>query len=234
MIIRPGGAMSARPLHFIWIVDCSGSMSVNGKIQALNFAIRETIDPMRKEADENPNAEVLVRALKFSSGATWHIPQPTPISVFNWIDLQADGVTDLGKALTMIADQLKMPPMPERALPPVLVLMSDGQPTDDYMKGLKYLMDQPWGRKAVRIAIAIGEDTDFDVLQKFIGNPEMQPLLAKNPQDLVRFIKWASTAVNKSASSTAVQASGARSIPVPMPALPDPAGTTGVTSGDVW
>jgi hypothetical protein len=32
---------------------------------------------MRQVADENPNAAVLVRALKFSSGAKWHVSQPT-------------------------------------------------------------------------------------------------------------------------------------------------------------
>lgn len=220
MTNRPGGAMSARPLHFIWIADCSGSMSVNGKIQALNTAIREALPFMQEEANGNPNAEVLVRALKFSSGAIWHIAQPTPVSDFKWIDLQAGGVTDLGKALTMVADQLKMPPMAERALPPVLVLISDGQPTDNYASGLKNLMDQPWGRKAARIGIGIGDDVDLDVLQKFIGHPEMQPLQASNPEALVRFIKWVSTAVIKSASSPTVQTPGLNTIPVAMPPLP--------------
>jgi len=38
---RPGGGLAGRPLHFIWIADCSGSMRADGKIQALNNAIRE-------------------------------------------------------------------------------------------------------------------------------------------------------------------------------------------------
>lgn len=40
-----GGRMSTRPLHFVWIVDCSGSMSIEGKIQSLNNAVRESIPP---------------------------------------------------------------------------------------------------------------------------------------------------------------------------------------------
>ncbi len=40
---RPGGAMARRELHFIWLLDTSGSMNADGKIQALNVAIRETI-----------------------------------------------------------------------------------------------------------------------------------------------------------------------------------------------
>ena len=67
LLRRPGGELATRPLHFIWITDCSGSMKSHGKIQALNTAIREATPHMQKVADENPNAEVLVRALKFST-----------------------------------------------------------------------------------------------------------------------------------------------------------------------
>lgn len=79
---RPGGEMATRPLHFIWICDCSGSMAADGKIQALNNAIREAIPHMQVVADENPNAQVLVRAIKFSDGAQWHIAVPTPVADF--------------------------------------------------------------------------------------------------------------------------------------------------------
>ncbi|MEJ7616943.1 MAG: hypothetical protein WKF30_08290 [Pyrinomonadaceae bacterium] len=41
------------------------------------------------------------------------------------------------------------------------------------------------------------------MLQKFIGHPEMKPLAANSPEALVKHIKWASTAVLKSASSPA-------------------------------
>jgi uncharacterized protein YegL len=235
MVKRPGGEMATRPLHFIWICDCSGSMSADGKIQALNNAIKEAIPHMRDVADENPNAEVLVRALKFSDGAQWHISQATPVADFKWTDLNTGGVTDLGKALAMVADQLKIPPMTDRALPPVLVLISDGQPTDDYAGGLRALMDQPWGKKAVRISIAIGADADNDVLQKFIGHSEFKPLTASNPEALVRHIKWVSTGVLKSASSPASQtkdtASPLSNVPIPTPA---DTGSGPASAGDVW
>lgn len=231
---RPGGELATRPLHFIFLTDCSGSMSVDGKIQALNTAIREAIPHMQGVAKENPYADVLVRCIKFSSGAQWHVSQPTQVDQFTWNDLQADGVTDMGKALGMVADQLKMPPMTDRALPPVLVLISDGQPTDDFNGGLKTLMEQPWGKKAVRIAIAIGEDADLECLQKFIGHPEIKPLQANNPEALVKYIKWVSTAVLQSASSPASQTKDSASplTNVPIPAMPTAGGP--VTAGDVW
>lgn len=235
MSTRPGGELATRPLHFIWICDCSGSMGVDGKIQALNNAIREATPHMQKVADENPNAQVLVRALRFSSGAQWHLSQPTRMEDFKWTDLSAEGVTDMGKALSMVADQLRIPPMTDRALPPVLVLISDGQPTDDFSKGLKDLMELPWGKKAVRVAIAIGEDADHEVLQKFIAHPELKPLQANNPESLVKHIKWVSTAVLKSASQPPSQTKGtaAQGGNVPIPAPPDISSGPSSTD-DVW
>jgi uncharacterized protein YegL len=220
----PGGALATRPLHFIWICDCSGSMSFGGKIQALNNAIREAIPHMRQVAEGNANARVLVRALRFSSTAHWHIGEPTAIEDFEWTDLPASGETAMGAALGQVAEQLKIPPMTDHALPPVLALVSDGQPTDDFAGGLRKLMNLPWGRKAVRVAIAIGEDADFEVLEKFIGNPALKPLQANNPETLVSYIRWISTEVIQAASQppSQVQTATAPQANVPLPMPPDP------------
>jgi len=223
---RPGGALAKRELHFIWMVDCSGSMGVDGKIEIVNTAIVEALPHMRDVADDNPHAKLLVRAIKFSTGAQWHVSQATAVEQFEWTPLAADGVTDMGMAFKEVGGQLSVNVMPERALPPVLVLLSDGQPTDDYREGLKFLMEQPWGKKAVRIAIAIGQDADYDSLQEFIGNVEFKPLEANNPERLADLIKWASTAVVKSASAPVSQApdeddnSANVQIPLPPPATP--------------
>ena len=228
----PGGPIANRPLHFIFIADCSSSMS-GGKIQSLNHAIREAIPHMRDVAEGNPNAEVLVRAIKFSSGAQWHVSQPTAVDEFEWTDLSANGVTSMGQALRLVTDDaLKSPPMPERALPPVLVLTSDGQPTDDFDGGLEALMAEPWGKKAVRLAIAIGDDANIDILQRFIGHAEIQPLQANNAEDLVNYIRWASTAVLQAASAPASQSSAAPAgvnVPLPPPPKPGPS-----DANDVW
>ena len=169
---RPGGELASRPLHFFWVVDCSGSM-YGEKIGTVNHAIQSTIPEMVDAAKDNPNAQLLVRTLKFSTGATWVTPTPVNVEDFAWDDLDAGGVTDLGKAFEMLAAQL----------------------TDDYKSALDRLLHLPWGKKAVRIAISIGQDADDDVLQQFTGNSELV-LQANNPQALVKMIKWASTAAS--------------------------------------
>ena len=188
---RPGGELATRPIHFFWVVDCSGSM-YGEKIGIVNNTIQECIPEMRSAADNNPNAQLLIRALQFSSGASWITTTPVSVEDYGWEDMDANGLTELGKAFDLLAAQLSIPPMPERALPPVIVLLSDGQPTDDYKRSLEKLKKLPWFRKAVKIAISIGQDADDDVLVEFCGNSELV-LQANNAAALAKMIKWAST-----------------------------------------
>ena len=124
-IKRPGGEMAKRPLNFFWVVDCSGSMSVDGKMQQVNFAIQSTIPEMQDAAANNTNAQLYIQAMKFSTGASWITSQPVKVEDYTWTDMSATGVTELGKAFDLLCGQLTIPPMSERALPPVIVLLSD-------------------------------------------------------------------------------------------------------------
>ena len=170
-------------------------MQANGKLAALNTAVREALPHIKQVAGENPGAEVLLRILEFNTAPRWHSPNPTPVDAFVWQDFKhATGETRLGAALHEVAAALKIPPMTERALPPVILLISDGQPTDDYAAGLKELNDLPWGKKSARQAIAIGADADKECLREFLGSSELEVLEAHNAEQLVKAIRWTSTA----------------------------------------
>lgn len=189
--VRPGGALSARPLYFFWIVDYSGSMR-GTKMGTLNNAISEVIPEMRKAAEENYNAQLFVRTMKFSDEAFWVDHTPIKIEDFSWKDIEADGLmTNMGHAFKLLAQELETLSMPERALPPVIVILSDGKPTGDY-NSLNTLLNLPWGKKSVRIAIAIGDDADTKFLERFTGNSELV-IRADNAPKLVNAIRWAST-----------------------------------------
>lgn len=194
VIARPGGELASRPLHFFWVVDCSGSMW-GEKIGVVNNAIQSVLPEMVDEAADNPNAQLMIRTLKFSTGASWVTENPVKVEEYAWEDLEAAGVTDLGKAFELLSGQLSVEQMGDRALPPVIVLLSDGQPTDDYKKSLDKFQKLPWTKKAVKIAISIGQDADDDVLLEFTGNRELV-LQANNAKMLAKMIKWASTAVS--------------------------------------
>lgn len=232
----PGGEITSRPLHFFWIIDTSGSMCSDGKIQATNTGVREALPHLKKFEDSNPFAQILMRALSFSNGAQWVVSQPTPVKNFKWTDLHASGCTDMGKALSTVAEHLKIPPMSNREFPPVLLLISDGQPTDDFQGGLNELMSQTWGKKAIRMAIAIGRDANHDVLQQFIGNPEFHPLQANNPEALIKQIVLASVEGTRGASSPPSQptTAGGNALSNVNLTLPVAPSAQSISATDVW
>jgi uncharacterized protein YegL len=219
-----GGAVSKRSLKIYWLVDVSWSMS-GDKIATVNRAIKACIQPLIDAAEDNHEAQMFVRAMKFSVGAQWHTSE-TKIEDFKWYDLETNGYTETGAALRLMSEELTVEKMGNRALPPVIILMSDGEATDDYEGGLKELLSHRWGQKAVRIAIAIGQDANIDELTKFCSNKEVPPLVADRASDLVRYIKWASVEVSKSVSHSAITPSADTNVQLPPPPTPQ------VTLGD--
>lgn len=215
----PGGRMAYRPVHFFWLLDCSTSMTINGKMGELNYAVHEAIPAMQDAASENASAQLLVRVITFSTGAQWHVRLPTPVDQFEWTDVTANGVTDLGAALRMVARELQTPPMPERAMQPVLALVSDGLPTDDWRSGLRAVDSTPWGPKSIRVAVSIGQDADTAMLKEFLANPELEPLQANNPTQLARAIRWTSTVAVRAASMPGT--GGLSQLPATPPASSD-------------
>jgi uncharacterized protein YegL len=207
---RPGGALATRPLHFVWLLDCSGSMLERQKIQSLNTAIREALPHMRKVADANPNANLLLRVVTFANDARWQVEEPTPVASFRWTDVEAGGRTRMGQALGLVAEALAVERVGAQSLPPVLALVSDGMPTDpdEYRAALETLSRSPWGAKSVRVAIAIGQDADIEMLQQFTGSRDRPPLRASNVDELALLIRWVSTVVVDASSQPAVQKDG--------------------------
>ena len=219
--LDPLGSVSRSQLHFFWIADCSGSMRTQGKIQALNNAIHECLPSTRSANATNAFADMMVRAIRFSTGAQWHVADPTPVDDFLWSDLEAGGVTDLGAAIKLLGTELVPEKMGRRALPPVIVLLSDGSPTDTWDTELEKFNNSGWGRpgRTVRIAIAIGRDADKEILSKFTGNPETV-FEANDAQRLADLIKWASVTLSKYASSGASRVGGDEAGASPLPPAP--------------
>jgi uncharacterized protein YegL len=208
------------------------------KIGTVNNAIQSTIPEMVSAAEGNPNAQLFIRTLKFESEAKWITEGAIPVDNFAWDDLTASGGTSLGRAFEMLATELTIPPMSERALPPVIVLLSDGMPTDDYQSSLNKLLRLPWGKKSVRIAISIGHDADDSVLAEFTGCPELV-LQANNPQALVKMIKWASTAASQVSAPASLAASAVNPLDEafkqpPAPLVLDMNNIPDINDNDVW
>lgn len=228
----PEAQVVHRYLEFFWIVDHSGSMS-GQKIATVNHAIREVVSKDLPEVlKAHANIILEMRAIKFSNDAAWHVgPDPVPLGQFAWTDVEIEGSTATHKAIDLLATQLAVDKMPRHNVPPVCILLSDGfcDDTAAYETAIAKLDALTFGRKAVRLCIAIGDDGDYseEELSKFITpslrQDNMPVLKAKNAEQLISYIKWATVAptVAVSQSRGRGNASNGNVVLAPPPA-PDP------------
>jgi len=207
-------------------------------MQALNQAIREAIPHMQGVARENPQAAVLVRALRFDNHARWLDQRSTPVGDYHWNDMEAGGLSALGQALRLVGDVLAAPERSECLLPPVIALVTDGLPTDDIRAGLEYLMSKPLGQAALRLVIAIGEDAASneaqEVFREFVANDALQPFQANHPEALVESVRWVATAALQAVSSPACVFARAGSAPPLQPVLAAGGLNGGSGRANVW
>lgn len=177
-----------RQMVLFFVVDTSGSMQ-GTKIGAVNTAIREVL-PELKDAG-GADIDLKVACLTFSSGCQWMYPTPIASDSFQWTTVDADGVTDLGAACRELNDKLSKNGFlkaPSGSVAPVIFLLSDGEPTDDFKSGINLLQQNNWFKHGIKVAVAIGDDANKDVLAKFTGNIEAV-ITVHTPEALRKWIR---------------------------------------------
>jgi uncharacterized protein YegL len=191
---------TARPLPVIVLADVSGSMGSDGKIEALNAALKEMVKTFAEQS--RLRAEIHVSLITFGEVAKMHVPltpanQAGPIAA-----LQATGRTPMGAAFELATALLEdREQIPSRAYRPVLVLVSDGHPTDDWQEPFARLQGAERAQKAVRYAMAIGADADEAMLAGFANDPEAPLFKAHNARDIQRFFRAVTMSVSVKSQS---------------------------------
>lgn len=192
---------AARPLPVILLADVSGSMGVDGKIQALNHAIREMIEAFQDESDLR--AEIHVAVITFGGQALTHLPLG-PAANASWSDLGASGGTPMGAAFDLARELIEDRAMvPSRAYRPTIVLVSDGQPTPpgSETEPLRKLLESERGGKAFRMALAIGADADQAVMQAFLADPSARVYRADEARQIRQFFQLVTMSVSSRSRS---------------------------------
>ena len=122
----------------------------------------------------------------------------------SWNDLSANGITDLGMAfeeLTSMLSRKKFLKSPSLSYAPVIFLMTDGYPTDNYKKGLEKLKNNNWYKYGMKIALGIGDYFDESVLEEFTENKELV-VKAANSSQLAKLIKTIAVTSSQIASKS--------------------------------
>ena len=144
-------------MTLFYIIDSSESMS-GSRIGTVNGAMEECRDLLKEIAKANDDAEIKVAVMQFSSGCYWITGSNGAINLedWNWEDLQAGGITDFGAALLELDKKLSRKEFLNSqtgAYAPVILLFSDGGPTDNWEKGLNQLKQNNWFKHAIKIAL---------------------------------------------------------------------------------
>ena len=175
-------AMLSKELKIYYLLDTSSSM-IGAAIAALNDAMRATIKELKK-IDAGSNEAVLrIGVLQFNSGAEWVTVNAEKEAVIlyaedfpDWRDLSAEGLTALGAALTELDKKLSRNGGLQQSetgnWAPVVIIMSDGYPNDSWKPALEELQKNKWYQQAIKIAFALGENADVDVLSQVVGTSE--------------------------------------------------------------
>ena len=159
--------VSKRSLVLFFLIDTSGSMK-GTKIGELNTAMEELIPEIRRVGEADTDVKIAV--LNFSSGCSWMYTQPISIEDFEWTRLTAGGITDMGAAFNELADKLSRNNFlnaPSLSFAPVIFLMTDGYPTDDYKSGIEKLRKNSWYKYALKVALGIGKEANDNMLAEF-------------------------------------------------------------------
>jgi uncharacterized protein YegL len=192
---------SARPLPVIILADVSGSMSQDGKIDALNGALTEMLDAFADE--DSQMVEIHVAVVTFGGSASLYVPLQ-PCRDVTWSAMVASGNTPLGAALTIVTDLLEdRQQVPSRAYRPSVVLVSDGQPNDAWQEPLGRFLGSERASKAQRFALGIGADADLEILRKFLADPEGRVMEAHEARGIRQFFRWVTMSVTARSRSTA-------------------------------
>lgn len=162
-------APAAKKLPVVLLLDISGSMS-GEKINTLYDSVVEMVDSF--VAAQVKETIIDVAVITFGRKVELHTPytsvaelQKSGINRF-----YADGMTPMGIALQMAKDMIDdKNTTPSNIYRPAVVLVSDGQPNDSWQKPLDNFIRDGRSAKCQRFAIAIGNDADRNVLERFTG-----------------------------------------------------------------
>ena len=193
-------AIVKREMVLFFVIDQSGSMA-GERIGKVNTAIREVLPDLRGIGGSD--ADIKIAVLLFSNGCQWMYDAPISVDTFQWIPVQANGMTDLGTACTELAAKMSKNAFlkaPSASVAPAIILMSDGCPTDEYKLGLDKLWGNNWFKHAIRVALAIDDEADHEVLAEFTGSSEA--VIPVDSQSLMKWIRFVTITSSKIGSQS--------------------------------
>lgn len=205
-----------RRLPVYLLLDTSGSMfgepieSVKNGVQVLVSTLRQ--DPYALET-------AFLSIISFDDKAKQLMPL-TELSMFQMPAIASSGTTALGDALKLLAtivDQEVTKTTPEQKgdWKPLVFIMTDGAPTDDWQAGLSEFKKRKLG---MVVACAAGQSADVSILKQITDT--VVQLDTADSATIKAFFKWVSASISfnsQKIDSGGGEVSGLSELPPPPP-----------------
>ncbi|MDE1982696.1 MAG: VWA domain-containing protein [Betaproteobacteria bacterium] len=155
----------------VLVLDCSGSMSESNKIGLLNDGLKTLADELKEDPITARCGRILVIAFGGDNNVEimgdW-----TDAMDFKPPELVAGGMTPIGAAMRCALDEIETQKtqMKSAGVPykrPIVMLLSDGEPTDDWQRVAADCKNAESMHKVNIMAIGIGDAANRDTLGQF-------------------------------------------------------------------
>jgi uncharacterized protein YegL len=172
-------------------------------IEAVKNGVQVMVSTLRNNSQAIETAFISI--ITFDSSARQIIPL-TELSNFQMRDIQATGTTSLGEALKILSNCIdtevaKTTPETKGDWKPLVFIMTDGMPTDDWKSGLAEFQKRKTG---IVVACAAGNNADTEALKSITDN--VVSLATADTQSIGKFFQWVTASIG--VSSTRVEDSG--------------------------
>lgn len=179
-----------KTLNIIFIADCSGSMS-GERIKAVNNAINSVANGIGKKTIQFIQIRPLV--MGFCDNAFWIG------NTDNWHNFHAEGATNLAAAYRLLDKKLYSI---STDIPPILILLSDGEPNDAaWIPALKKLRQNPVFKSASKYCIAHNVTEDAKRVFAAFTKDKRRIINTYNPEALQKVIERVATISGENTAS---------------------------------
>ena len=154
---------SQKYMPVVLLLDVSGSME-GDKINNLYAATCEMIESFADFGKTEVPFKVAI--ITFGGDyANCHTRYTDAKDLQNLPTFNAYGMTPLGNALKMAKAMIE-----DR---PVVILVSDGQPNDEYEEPMRAFLNEGRTAKCQRMSMGIGSDADYQMLERFASESSL-------------------------------------------------------------